>query len=265
MKISEVINALEEIAPPHLQESYDNSGLIVGDANRQVKGILVCLDSIPEVIEEAVQKGCNLVVAHHPIVFSGLKKINGSNYVERAVIMAIKHDVAIYAIHTNLDNVLSSGVNGKIAARLGLHQCRPLRLHKSASGDPDIGAGVVGELLQSMSEAEFLSFLKERMATPLIRHTKLLGNEVRTVAVCGGSGSFLLEDAVAAGADVFVTGDYKYHQFFDADGRLVIADIGHYESEQFTIDLLCDLIQQNFPKFAPNSSEIASNPIIYYS
>ena len=265
MKIREIINALEAIAPPHLQESYDNSGLIVGDADREVEGVLVCLDSIPEVIDEAISKGCNLVIAHHPIVFGGLKSITGKNYVERTVIAAIKNDIAIYAIHTNLDNVLSSGVNGRIAQQLGLVSCSPLRPLSSDPSDADRGAGVIGQLAAPMGEKQFLQFLKERMQTAVIRHTGLLGKEVRTVAVCGGSGSFLLEDAVALGADFFVTGDYKYHQFFDADGRLVIADIGHYESEQFTIDLLCDLIRQNFPKFAPNSSEIGSNPITYYS
>ena len=264
MKINDIIDCLEAIAPPHLQESYDNSGLITGDKNRDVTGVLVCLDSTPEVIEEAVEKGCNLVIAHHPIIFSGLKQITGANYIERTVIAAIKNDVAIYAIHTNLDNVLSKGVNGKIAQRLGLKNCSPLKPMDPVT-NPDLGAGVIGELDNPMSEEAFLGHLKSSMKVEVIRHTRMLGGEVRKVAVCGGSGSFLLSHAISQGAEVFVTGDFKYHQFFDADDKIVIADIGHYESEQFTVDLICELITEKFPNFAPDSSKRGSNPIIYYT
>ena len=264
MKIKDVIMCLEDVAPPHLQESYDNSGLLVGDRETDVKGIMVCLDSTPEVVEEAVEYGCNLIVAHHPIIFAGLKSITGRTYIERTVISAIKHDIAIYAVHTNLDNVLYRGVNSKIADRLDLQHCSILRPHPDTE-DAVTGAGLVGNLEHPMSEKDFLAFLKSSMNVQVIRHTKLLGATVQRVAVCGGSGSFLLNDAIEEGAQVFVTADFKYHQFFDADDKIVIADIGHYESEQFTVDLLCDIIRDYFPNFAPNSSKRASNPIIYHT
>lgn len=264
MRIKDITDHLESIAPLHLQESYDNAGLIVGDATDKVKGVLVCLDSTPEVVDEAVEMGCNLIIAHHPIIFSGLKKLTGADYIQRTVIKAIREGIAIYAIHTNLDNVLSSGVNGRIAKRLGLENISPLAPLPN-SADPDLGAGVIGTLTAPMTESDFLAYLKLHMKVEVIRHTKLLGSEVQTVAVCGGSGSFLLGQAIGNEADVFVTGDFKYHQFFDANGEIVIADIGHFESEQFTVDLLCDLITDKFPNFAPNSSERAVNPVRYYT
>jgi len=229
MQIKDIVTHLESIAPLYLQESYDNSGLLVGDSAAEVKGVLVCLDSTPEVIDEAVEKGCNLVISHHPIIFGGLKQLTGSNYIEQTVINAVRNDVAIYAIHTNLDNVLSKGVNGRIAERMGLTNTRPL-LQKSDSTDLDHGAGVIGDLPGDMAEAEFLAHLKTSMGVEVVRHTVLLDNKVQKVAVCGGSGSFLLGEAIAAGAEVFVTGDFKYHQFFDADGKIVIAYVGHFES-----------------------------------
>ena len=263
MRIADVIRCLEEVAPPQLQESYDNSGLIVGNAAAEVNGVLVCLDSTPEVVSEAVETGCNLIVAHHPIIFSGLKHLTGRTYVERTVIDAIKNDVAIYAIHTNLDNVLHRGVNSKIADRLGLSECRILS--PKSEDEPGIGSGLVGKLSQPMIESDFLAHLKRSMRVEVIRHTRSLGRMVDTVAVCGGSGSFLLDNAKAAGAQVFVTADFKYHQFFDAEDDIVIADIGHYESEQFTVELICEIISDYFPNFAPNSSKRASNPIIYHT
>ncbi|RMD72231.1 MAG: Nif3-like dinuclear metal center hexameric protein, partial [Bacteroidetes bacterium] len=293
--ITDVIEVLESIAPPVYQESYDNAGLIVGDPNAPVRGVLCCLDAIEEVVDEAIRLDCNLVVAHHPIVFRGLKRLTGANYVERTVLKAIKHDVAIYAIHTNLDNVLHRGVNERIAQRLGLTDCRILApkqvlqvavwhfaeapthalvealeelpgtacqtdgprvevryptgsaraVHAlmaqhggqlwSVRADErpadQIGSGLVGLLPEPMPETAFLDLLKERMQTGCIRHTRLLGKPVRRVALCGGAGGFLLRQAIAVGADFFVTADYKYHEFFDADNQIVIADIGHYESE----------------------------------
>ena len=261
MKIKDIIQCLESVAPPHLQESYDNSGLIVGDADAEVSGVLVCLDSTLEVVEEAIASGCNLIVAHHPIVFSGLKRITGSTYVEQTVIAAIKHDIAIYAIHTNLDNVLYRGVNSRIAERIGLTNNSILRPLPDST---DTGAGLVGDLAEPMAEATFLAHVKDAMQAGVVRHTKFLGKPISRVAICGGSGSFLLQDAIMAGADVFVTADFKYHQFFDAEEKIVIADIGHFESEQFTVDLLCEIISDYFPNFAPNSSKRASNPINYH-
>jgi len=265
MKISEIIYALEAVAPWNLQESYDNSGLLVGDSDREVTGVLVSLDTTPEVVREAVEKNCNLIISHHPVIFSGLKQLTGKNYVQKTVIEAIRNDISIYAVHTNLDNVLDGGVNGKIAQRIGLAECEVLKTHPDHPEGVQFGAGVVGRLSRPMAETEFLAHLKDRMQVSVIRHTRLLDKPVEVVAVCGGSGSFLLSDAIQSGADFFVTGDFKYHEFFDAEGEIVIADIGHYESEQFTVELICEIITENFPKFAPDSSERGTNPIIYYT
>jgi len=361
--IQEFTQLLEQFAAPSLQESYDNSGLIVGHPQQQVTGILVALDAIESVVDEAVEKGCNLIIVHHPIVFGGLKKLNGKTYVERTVMAAIKQDVAIYAIHTNLDNVLG-GVNTKIAEKLGLTRLRVLRpktgvLRKLVTFCPaaytesvrsamfdagagaignysscsftvagsgtflpmdgaqpvigevgtlhmehedrvevlfeswkqskvltamckahpyekvaydiyqleneydEVGSGIIGELTEPTTEVEFLQKIKKTMMSGCVRHTKLLGTSVKTVAVCGGSGSFLLNDAKKAGADVFVTADFKYHEFFDAEGKVVVADIGHYESEQFTIELIRDLILEKFPTFAVRLTGVNTNPVGY--
>jgi len=260
MQIKDILSILESVAPPHLQESYDNAGLIVGDPEATVTGVLFCLDSTEAVVNEAVEKGCNLVVAHHPIVFRGLKRLNGTNYVERTVMLAIRQNVAIYAIHTNLDNVYHLGVNTKIAEKLGLTNTRILA---PKPGQVDIGAGLLGELPTPVPEIEFLQNAKKNLRTNCVRHTALRGKIVRTVAVCGGSGSFLLPEALRAGADAFVTADFKYHEFFDAEGKLVIADIGHFESEQFTIELLHDIVREKFPTFALHLTEVNTNPVFY--
>lgn len=260
MKISDILNVLEAVAPPHLQESYDNAGLIVGNPEAALKGVLFCLDSTEAVVREAVAKGCNLVVAHHPIVFRGLKRLNGATYIERCVIESIRQDVAIYAIHTNLDNVYRQGVNSKIAERIGLADTRILAPRPT---DFEIGAGLLGQLPVAMSEESFLLHLKDTLRTPCIRHTALRGKPVRKVAVCGGAGSFLLPDAIRAKADAFVSSDFKYHEFFDAEGKLVVADVGHFESEQFTIELLRDIVQEKFPTFALHLTETITNPVFY--
>ncbi len=263
MKIQTILTFLESIAPPNLQEDYDNAGLIVGDPQAECRGVLFSLDSTEKVVDEAIRKNCNLIVAHHPIVFRGLKKLNGANYVERTVIKAIKNDVAIFAIHTNLDNVHQNGVNQKIAQKLGLQNTKIL-LPKPELNDSEIGAGLIGELAEPISEKEFLQKIKTAMQAEVVRHTELLGKPVQRVAVCGGSGSFLLSAAIKSGADFFVSADFKYHEFFDADGRIVIADIGHFESEQFTIDLLHELVLQKFPTFALQSTEVQTNPVFYF-
>ncbi len=260
MKIKDILAVLENIAPPHLQESYDNAGLIVGDPETPLSGVLFCLDSTEAVVEEALRKNCNLVVAHHPIVFRGLKRFNGSNYVERTVMSALRHGVALYAIHTNLDNVYHHGVNAKIAERLGLSNTRILT---PKPGSADTGAGLLGELSEPMPEIDFLRHVQTAMQTACVRHTALRGRPVTRVAVCGGAGSFLLPDALRAGADVFVSADFKYHEFFDAENRLVIADIGHFESEQFTIELLYELIREKFPTFALHLTGVTTNPVHY--
>ncbi|MEO6760322.1 MAG: Nif3-like dinuclear metal center hexameric protein [Saprospiraceae bacterium] len=260
MLIKDIITVLEKVAPPHLQETYDNAGLLVGSDQTFVTGVLFCLDSTEAIVEEAQRRGCNLIVAHHPIVFRGLKRLNGSNYVERTVIRAIRANVAIYAIHTNLDNVHRQGVNAKIAEKLGLQHTHILAPRPDAA---DIGAGLVGELGEPVSETGFLQLVKIQLRAGCVRHTALLGKPVQRVAVCGGSGSFLLSAARQAEADVFVTADFKYHEFFDADNRILIADVGHYESEQYTIELLFDIVREKFPTFALHCTDLNTNPVFY--
>ncbi|MEL6926752.1 MAG: Nif3-like dinuclear metal center hexameric protein, partial [Bacteroidota bacterium] len=313
MKLKSLIQYLESIAPPVYQEGYDNSGLIVGDPNMKIRGVMICLDSTEAVLTEALRKKCNVVIAHHPIVFKGLKKLNGSNYVERVVIKAIKNEIAIYAIHTNLDNMYHQGVNAKIAERLSLENTRILQpkatlkklftfvpvsdsdrvraalfaagagsvsdLHRDSyasvgmgttgrvgaaavklevlfskaqerqivnallanhpakvvpydivsveNRDQQVGSGMIGELRRAQAEKYFLQRLKRKMKASVVRHTKLLGKPIHKVAVCGGSGGFLLRQAIAQGADVFITADYKYHEFFDADGQYRQSQCGH--------------------------------------
>ncbi len=262
--IGEIFDFLQSIAPFQYQESYDNAGLIIGDREKECTGVITCLDSTEAVIDEAIQMGANLVVAHHPIVFRGLKRFNGANYVEKAVIKAIKNDIAIIAIHTNLDNVITNGVNERIAQQIGLEDIEPLAVKAEIdqSAGP-VGSGVVGNLPLAMEEIDFLRSLKDRMNINVIKHTPLLGTKVFKVAVCGGVGGFLLKDAIRSQAQVFITSDYKYHEFFDANGRIVIADIGHYESEQFTINLLQELISRKFTTFAAHCTKVNTNPVNY--
>jgi len=261
MKIKEIAKFLEGYAPLQYQESYDNCGLIIGDENTEAKGILITLDCTEEVIDEAIAEDCNLIVAHHPIIFNGLKKLNGSNYIERTAIKAIKNDLAIYAIHTNLDNVYN-GVSAKIAERLGLENCKVLVPNPDLQNQ-QVGLGIIGELRTPIKTRKFLIDIKNTMKTNCIRHTSLVKEEVKRVAVCGGSGSVLLKNAKAVDADIFISADFKYHDFFDAENDIVIADIGHYESEQFTKDLIYDLLVKNFTKFAVRLSKVNTNPIKY--
>jgi dinuclear metal center YbgI/SA1388 family protein len=276
MLIQDIISHLETIAPPVYQESYDNAGLIVGNKWATVTGILTCLDSTEAIVEEAIQKNCNLIVAHHPIVFRGLKSLTGSTYIERTLIKAIRHDIAIYAIHTNLDNMYYFGVNAKIAQRLGLKNTiilDPKKINTPVVIDNQsfiiegknklIGVGMLGTLEKPLSPALFLKHLKSTMKVNTVRHTQFLGKNIQKIAVCGGAGGFLLQKAIAQGADVLVTADYKYHEFFDADEKITICDIGHYESEQFTSELLVEIISEKFPNFAVRKTEIVTNPVFY--
>lgn len=262
--IKEVYDFLHSVAPFQYQESYDNAGLIVGDAEQICTGVITCLDSTEAVIDEAIASDANLVVAHHPIVFRGLKRFNGANYIEKAVIKAIKNDIAIIAIHTNLDNVISNGVNERIANQIGLENIEPISLKAEIDqSNGPVGSGVVGTVPHAIEELEFLQSLKSKMKVNVVKHTHLLGNKISKVAVCGGVGGFLLKDAIRSGADIFITSDYKYHEFFDANGKIVIVDIGHYESEQFTINLLQELISRNFSTFAAHCTKINTNPVNY--
>lgn len=363
MRISEIISYLEELAPPSLQESYDNSGLLIGSYTTEVDKALVCLDVTEEVIEEAVMQGCGLVIAHHPLIFSGLKRLNGANYVERTVIKAIKNNIAVYAIHTNLDNV-SDGVNRMIGSKLGIGNMRilspakadlkklvvyvprdhsevvmqamfdagaghignydecsfrsegagtfrggdntepyvgnPGERHTEAedrievilpgyrvkavlndmiqahpyeevaydlytldNAQDKIGAGMIGQMDNPVYTMDFLKTIKDTFGG-VIRHTRLVKDQVQKIAWCGGSGSFLLSAAKSAGADLFLTSDFKYHQFFDAENEIIIADIGHYENEQFTIPLIADKLREKFPSFAVLLTAIETNPVNYF-
>ena len=364
MKLFELTNYLESLAPLSSQESYDNSGLIVGDPKMEVTGALVSLDCIESVVDEAIEKKCNVVVAHHPILFKGLKRLNGSDYVQRTILKAIKNDIALYAIHTNLDNY-RFGVNAEIGKRLGLSKLSTLEMKKgvlvklvvfvpddyvanvmsamfeagagsignyaecsfSTSGtgtflpkegaDPFVGtkgerensletkvevlvskhtlnsvvrsmkeahpyeevayeaypilnenqfegAGMIGMLEEPVPTEDFLKQVKSTFNCGVIRHTDLVSDTIQTVAFCGGAGSFLLRNAIAQKADIFITGDYKYHEFFDADQQIIIADIGHYESEQYTSHLLEEILTKKFPKFAVHLTEVNTNPINYF-
>lgn len=362
-KIKEIIKYLESFAPLAYQEGYDNAGLLTGNKEEELTGVLICLDSTEEVVDEAIAKDCNLILAHHPIIFQGLKQLTGRNYVERTVIKAIKNDICIYACHTNLDHV-ALGVNRKIAEKLQLQKLRVLSpmkrllnklttfipeestakvltaLHDAGAGnignyrncsfrssgkgtfqpeagaDPyigalhqieevaenrvevifpahlsgeilaalkdahpyeevayyiqttenvnqEVGAGMVGELAHELDGLEFLKKMKQQLGLEMVRHTRILPHKIRRVAVCGGAGSFLLPDAIRAGADVFITSDYKYHQFFDAENKITIADIGHYESEVCTKELFYEILIKKFTNIALNLSEKVTNPISY--
>lgn len=364
MNLNTLIAYLESLAPLDWQEDYDNSGLIVGNPYQEIRGALISLDCTEAVLDEAIRLDCNLIISHHPIVFKGLKRFNGQTYIERVVMKAIKHDIAIYAIHTNLDNFYK-GVNAKIAEKLGLHKAKVLApksgvlrqlvvyvpdghaeelrgaLFEAGAGSignydecsfnttgigtfrpkkgaqpflgtvghfqketelrveviyshsletrilkamrahhpyeeiayhiipimnsfQEVGSGMVGELESPMSESDFMGFVKQCLNVEVIRHTALLNKPIKRVALCGGSGSFLLKNAIQSGADVFITGDFKYHEFFDAEDKILIQDIGHFESEQFTQELLLEIIQKKFPNFAVRLTEVNTNPINYY-
>lgn len=364
INISEVTRHLQSLAPLAYQESYDNAGLITGSPDWKVKSVLVTLDCTEAVVDEAIQAGCNMIVAHHPILFRAIKKITGSDYVERTIIKAIKNDIAIYAIHTNLDNV-QHGVNKMIADKLGLINTKILlpkketllklttfvpheqsqkvlaALHEAGAGqigeykncsftiagtgsftpttkakpfigesggtsesveenrievilprhlertvlsalrkshpyeevayylselaneNQEVGAGMVGDLPSEMNTLDFLKQVKSIMGAGAVRHTAICHEKVNRVAVCGGAGSFLVSAAKRSGAQVFISADFKYHEFFDADGQIVIADIGHFESEQYTKDLLVNVLREKFVTFAVLFSKTVTNPISY--
>jgi dinuclear metal center YbgI/SA1388 family protein len=276
LRIHEIVSAFEAVAPLALQESYDNSGLIVGDRDAEVTRALLCLDCTEAVVEEAIVKGCDIIIAHHPIVFGGLKRFTGGDYVQRSVIKAIRNNIAIYACHTNLDNVLRGGVNERIAQQLGFDVERVLRpiavdfgSFTSSGGIVDsevfrtAGAGVLCNLQKPMNVLDFLQHVKERMGAEVVKYTKCDVEVVGKVAICGGAGSFLIGDALRAGADAFITSDVKYHEFFDAQGKMLLCDIGHYESEKYTIDLFSNILSAKFPKFATIFAGTNTNPIDY--
>jgi len=364
MILNNIISELEKFAPISLQETYDNCGLLTGNKDQQITGAILCLDCTEDVIEEAINRNCNLVIAHHPIVFVGLKKLNGSNYVERTIIKAIQNNIAIYACHTNLDNV-KLGVNNKIAQKIGLINTEILATKKSTikklvtfvptlnlenvrtalfnagagnignyanciyalegigsfkaneNANPfvgeigkvhfekesrlevifesykeqkiiaalkenhpyeevaydlynlenfnnEVGSGLIGELPIPMTENDFLNHLKIVFNLKSVKHTKFLEKKIQKVSLCGGSGSFLLKSAINLKSDIYISSDFKYHEFFDAENSILIADIGHYESEQFTPEIFYEIISNKFPTFALYLTEINTNPVNYF-
>ena len=260
MKISDIIDHLESIAPGYYQEEYDNSGLITGDISAECSGILVSLDCTEEIVKEAYEKKCNLIVSHHPLIFRPIRRIDPSNETGRILMAAIKSDITIYAIHTNLDNIIS-GVNATIADRLDLIN-REILLPKA--GELAVGSGMIGDLRKAVPERQLLKDLQVQFNIPVIRHSPLTGKPVSRVALCGGSGSFLISNALQKGAGFFISADIKYHAFFEGEKEMVIADIGHFESEQYTIGLLCQVILKKYPNFAVLKSGIVTNPVNYY-
>lgn len=363
MKLSEIINFFEQTAPLAIQESYDNSGLLVGDANNEIAKALISLDVTDEVIDEAIKEKCSLIISHHPLIFKPLKKLTSQSLTERLVVKAIKNDIAIYAMHTNLDN-FSKGVNAILAKKLGIgklkilspsasklkklvcfcpqdhaHKVREAMFNAGAgqignydncsynsegSGSfraldnakpfvgekgelhfenetrietivPDFkinavvnsminahpyeevaydiyplenkslltGAGMIGEIEEEMEIKDFLAFVKETLNTKFIKHNELLKRKVRRIAICGGSGSFLINRAHSQKADVFITGDVKYHDFFEHQGEMTIVDAGHYETEQFTKELIHSILKEKFPNFAVQISETGTNPVLF--
>ncbi len=258
MKINDVIAYLDDRFHPEYQEDYDNAGFLVGDGSCEYKGALVALDLTPEVIAEAKRLGLNLIVTHHPVIFGGLKRVTDRSETGRMVMEMVRSGIAAYAAHTNLDN-LPDGVNGILCEKLGLKNCRIL---KPMDVDPNLGAGMVGELEREMPAEDFLLMVKERLGLPWIR---LSGERsvVRRVAVCGGAGSFLIADAVHAGADAFLTADLKYHDFQRPERRLLLADIGHYESEQFAKEIIYRAISEKFCNFACRISECQQSVVHY--
>ena len=250
--IGEVTAFLDEKFRPELQEDYDNAGFLLGDSTAEYSGALVALDLTPAVVDEAVERGLNLIVTHHPFIFSGLKRITDRSEAGRMVMSLVRNGISVYAAHTNLDN-LAWGVNGALAERLGLKDCRIL---KPQSGDPTVGAGMIGRLPQLTKAGSFLLKVKRLTKQPSIRTSKHDPKQrIRCVAICGGAGSFLIEEAIAAGADLYLTADLKYHDFQRAESRIILADAGHYETEQFAKEIISRTISEKFRTFAVCISE----------
>lgn len=364
MQIKHILEEIEVFAPLAYQEDYDNSGLLTGDAEAEVTGVLLSLDCTEEVVEEAIQKKCNLIISHHPLIFSGLKKLVGKTYVERALLKAIKNNIALYACHTNIDNV-KQGVNHKIAEKLGLRNLHVLapkagQFQKIVTYVPDthhqsvldalfaagagaignydqcsfnaegtgtfkgnalsapflgkanelsrekeirvetiferndqnkvvaallgahpyeevaydiydldkkhagVGSGMWGEFKEPMQEQDFLNHVKKTFKVAAIKHTRLPGKMIKKVSICGGSGRFLLKNAIGSGSEAYITSDIKYHEYFEAENKLLLVDVGHFESEQFTPEIFYEIIQKKFTTFAIHLSEINTNPINYF-
>ncbi len=253
------MNALERFAPLPLQDGFDNAGLQIGLTEMEATGALLCLDVTESVIDEALSLGFNLIISHHPLLFKGLKCISGQTYTERCVLKAIKNDIVIYSAHTNLDNA-PEGVNYKIAEKIGLQD---IKILAPKEGESMVGSGVIGILEEPNSELDFLKRIKKTFEVECLRHNKLTGRLIHKVALCGGAGSFLIPNAIQQEADIFITGEIKYHEFFGHEKEILLAEIGHYESEQYTKDLLASILKKEFPNLEIENTKINTNPIKY--
>lgn len=264
-KVSEILSYITEVAPLQWQENYDNSGLLVGDANALVDRVLLTVDVTEEVIDEAVDNSIKLIISHHPLIFKGLKNILADDTLGRIITKAIKNDISIAAMHTNLDNSFY-GVNRILAENLGLKDLQILSPNSVSRPDDDIqvGSGMIGVFEKEMSETDFMNLVKDKLNVAAIRHSSLLSRPVKKVALCGGSGAFLIEDAKRCDADVYLTADVKYHDFFNADNEILIIDAGHFETEQFTKQLIADIILKKNPKFAVQISSVKTNSVHYF-
>ncbi len=257
MKIKEVLSALERFAPLPLQEGWDNAGLQIGLTETEVSGALLCLDVNERVIDEAVARGCNLIVSHHPLLFHGLKQISGADSVQRTVVKAIENRVCVVSMHTNMDNA-KGGVNFKIAEHIGL-----VNVRFGADASAESGSWVMGELPGPLAAADFVIEVKKRFGVECAQCNELLRRPVRRVAICGGAGDFVLGDAIAAGADAFVTGEMHYHVYFGHEQEIQICVIGHYQSEQFTSEIFKSIIEESCPQVPACLAAANTNPIIY--
>ena len=268
MKIKEVLCALERFAPLPLQEDYDNAGLQVGLTEVEVSGALLCLDVTEKVVDEAIRKGYNLIVSHHPVIFRKLRRVTDEDEVQRVVRKAIKNDIAIISMHTNLDAV-EGGVNYKIAEKLGLQNVRLIGGQKKArpvlsEGEERLGGeGVIGELAEPIAADDLVLMLRKRFEVECVQCNQLLRREIKSIAICGGAGSFVLDQALAEKADAFITGEMHYHEFFDRDQQIQICIIGHYQSEQYTSELLKEVIERHCEGVKCEITDINTNPIIY--
>ncbi len=260
VKIKEVVSALERFAPLPLQEGFDNAGLQVGLTEAEVSGALLCLDVTESVVDEAIEKSCNLIVSHHPLVFHPLKRLTYADYVQRAVAKAIKNDITILSMHTNMDNA-EGGVNFKIAEKMNLQNVR-FFAKKEVQGIK-CGSGTIGEFVEPMVADDFIVMLKNTFDVESVMCNQLLRRPIRRVAICGGAGSFLLPDAIRLGADAFVTGEMHYHEYFAHEQEIQIAVIGHYQSEQYTKEIFKSIIEEKCEGVRTELSGINTNPIIY--
>ena len=274
MKIQQVLSALEQFAPLPLQESWDNAGLQIGLTEAEVSGALLCLDVTEKVIDEAIAKGCNLVVSHHPLLFRGLKQVSDANDVQRTVRKAIKNDICVISMHTNMDNAWG-GVNFKIAEKLGAKCHTEGKCHTESTEITEMGSPIVqapmekipmvlAELPEAMEARAFIALVKERFGVKCAHCNELLQRQIRKVAICGGAGDFMLDEAIAKGADAFITGEMHYHVFFGHEQEIQICVIGHYESEQFTSEIFQEIIQKECPGVRCVIAETITNPICYF-